>query len=214
MDSVKLPSHPEYERLREIDPDIRLMPPSNWFRVYFAGGRFPTLWNKFRYFGPVDARFDHHETTNEGRPFLQNRGILYCSNTVSTCVAEVFQNTRLIDPITDSPYLVSFKTLRTMCVLDLTRTFPLKAGASQVINSGSRDSCKNWSRGFYEAYETVEGLYYRSSLTGDIALALYERAIAEPLFAKMPIFHRQLNDLLLRVPLREVCEDIGYDALW
>lgn len=214
MDEGKLPPNPKWDRLTQLRPTIKYLPPGNLFRVYFASGQYPTRWHEFRFFGPIDARFDHHQTHQGYRSTTPSRGIFYCSETVSTCIAEVFQSSRAIDPNTDLPFLVAFSTNRTLKLLDLTGTFPLKAGASHAINSGPREFCRNWSRGFYEAYEEIEGLYFRSSMTGAIALALYERVMIDPPFESVPIFHKQLSDQLMREPLSEVCEDIGYEALW
>ncbi len=54
---------------------------------------------------------------------------------------------------------------------------PTRAGASQAIASGPRNRAQAWSRTIYDAYPTVEGVWYPSSMHGGHpALVLFERA--------------------------------------
>src|SRR5207237_6770067 len=139
-----------------------------------------------RPYGPLlSARFDHHvPPTRE-----QGRGILYAAKAVITCVAEVFQDKRLIDTRDRLPWLVGIRLRRDVPLLDLAGNWPTAAGASMLINAGRRDRARAWSRAIYDAYPDVEGLWYSSSMDANRpAVALYERASdsIEP----SPIFHR------------------------
>lgn len=215
MDVGELPEFPNLDRLREVEPDIKVVNQEIWYRVYQTTGQYPSKWNEFRYFGPLDSRFDHHEFDDDGRAQVQTRGILYCSSTIPACLAEVFQNNRAVDPYTDKPWLATFTTERRLKLLDLTGTFPLRAGASQAINSGFRRFTRNWSRGFYDAYPEIEGLYYRTSMTGHVAITLYER-VTQPSAKTIGrlLDNRPLNSPTLHIALQEACVDIGYKALW
>ena len=86
-----------------------------------------------------------------------------------------------------------------MKLLDLTGTWPTRAGASEADSSGPHRRAREWSRRIYEAYPTIEGLLYRSSLSADSAVALFERAATAVPAA--PQFHRALIDPVLTAPL-------------
>ncbi|MGH2779834.1 MAG: RES family NAD+ phosphorylase [Thermoleophilaceae bacterium] len=140
-------------------------------RVYARGGRYPSRWNDFRYAGPIgSARFDHHVPGEQ-------RGVLYGAASMATCVAEVFQGTRVIDRVADDRCLTAFRTTRAVRLLDLTGDWPTRAGASQAIASGPRNRAQAWARAIYEAYPALEGLWYPSSMHGGHpAVVLSERA--------------------------------------
>jgi len=89
---AKLPREPDLDRLRAAEPNlINLGSEQLLHRIYNRGGGHPTLWNSFRYYGPL-SRFDHHLVDNHGDPCLQERGIFYAATDVPTTVAE-FSNT-------------------------------------------------------------------------------------------------------------------------
>jgi hypothetical protein len=98
-----------------------------------------------------------------------------------------------------------------LTLLNLTTMFCVQAGGSMKLVSGPTLYVQNWSRGFYECYEGIQGLYYPSSLTNRPIMALYERVDTKTLFPPTPSFHRALSDVLLIEPLRNVCKEIGYD---
>jgi hypothetical protein len=178
------------------------------WRIYFAGGAYPGSWNAFRFFGPTPARFDHQVPPAGPSP----RGILYAAGgpyAVTTCLAEVFQQTRVIDRRARSPWLTGFELTRDVPLLDLMGTWPTQAGASTAINSGPRPRARRWSQAIYAAYPTVEGLLYASSMNGhQPAYALYERAVSSlPMF---PIFNRSLADPALGGRVAAAAATINY----
>jgi hypothetical protein len=128
-------------------------------------------WHAFRFEGPLpSARFDHHI---EG----ERRGVLYGARDLVTCVAEVFQSSRVLDRTAGDPFLAAFSFARAVRLLDLTGDWPTRAGASQAIASGPRPRAQAWARAVYEAYPKIDGVWYPSSMHGGhSALALYERA--------------------------------------
>ena len=97
-----------------------------------------------------------------------------------------------------------------MRLLNLTVTFCLRVGASAKLASGPFAHAQNWSRGFYEVYPEIQGLYYPSSLTCRPAVALYERADHLGRFPANPVFHRALADPTLHKTLVMVGEEVGY----
>ena len=207
----KLPNAPDLNRLRALEPALRTLDTRKlWHRVYRRGGEHPARWDALRFHGPTAARFDHHLPDDSAVAQLQNRGILYLAGDVPTCLAEVYQHNREVDPIDRQPWLVSFRLSATLTVLDLTETFAIRAGASMKLMSGPKPQARNWARGFYEAYSNIDGLYFLSSMTNRPVAALFERALQKRPFPATPLFHRSLSDPLLHIPIQEACKDIGY----
>src|SRR5262249_15503655 len=131
------------------------------WRIYARGGPHPTTWNTFRAYGPsARARFDHHLPPARG----QNRGILYAAAEILPCVAEVFQDTGIVDPRHDEPWLVGFRLTRPVRLLSLRGLWPTRAGGSMALNTGDRARARRWSRTVYEAYPQAEGLWYASAM--------------------------------------------------
>lgn len=192
--------------LEKISPDLRSLPAGTMlWRLYFRGGRHPTFWNAFRAFGPTRSRFDHQVPL----PRLQVRRILYAAEEGPTCLAEVFQDTRLIDREAHDPWLAAFELVEPLKLLELTGRWPTRAGGSMALSSGPRPRAQRWSRAIYEAYPAVLGLYYPSSMHGNRpSVALYERAA--PAIPSIPIFHRPLIDPALLPVLSRVAKDLGY----
>lgn len=187
-------------------PEIKTRPTgSRCWRIYFAGGAHPTAWRDFRFFGPTSARFDHHDPP----PALHAQGILYAADSPLTCLAEVFQITRVIDRVSGAPWLVAFDVARDLELLDLTGTWPTRAGGSMAIGSGPRPRARRWSRAIYATFADVEGLLYASSMHANRpALALYERA--QDAMPAAPAFHRALSDPALVPRLNAAAATLGY----
>ncbi len=179
---------------------------SLWWRVYFVGGRYPTVWNAFRRFGPVaTARFDHHLEP----PALQARGVLYAAESVGVCIAEVFQTTRRV-AFDGNPHLVGFRLARDVVVLNLCGLWPTRAGASQAIASGPRPRSRRWARSIANTFDQVEGLLYRSSMHGgDHAIALWDCPDA---LADEPEIDLDLADPRLVGGLFRTSTDLGYSV--
>ena len=204
----KLPDPPSATELAHRVPAriVTLAAGSELWRIYFQGTAYPTHWGSFRHYGPLlSARFDHHLSPSRE----QERGILYAATAIVTCVAEVFQDKRLIDTHDRLPWLVGFQLRRDVSVLDLTGNWPTAAGTSMLISAGRRDRARAWSRAIYDAYPHVEGLRYCSSMyANQPAVALYERAVDS--IDPSPIFHRELADPSLLDPLRRFAAELRY----
>ena len=204
----KLPNPPPVNRLVELGAEERAVPEGTaLFRIYFAGGDHPSVWNAFRQYGPVaSGRFDHHL----GPARVQDRGILYVAWHPRTCLAEVFQAKRRIDISSRSPLLVGFEIARTLNLLDLTGLWPTRAGASTAISSGPRLRAQAWGRRIYEAYPSIDGVYYGSSMDANApCAALFERALHA--LPALPRLHRPLADPLLRSLLQRSALQLNYD---
>lgn len=189
---------------------IHLLPAgTELWRVYFRGSRHPTTWSTFRSYGPVPtARFDHHLPP----PREQERGICYAAIAGPICLAEVFQATRVIDRTDNAPWIVSFRLVADLHLLDLTGLWPTLAGGSQEINTGDRGRVQEWSRTIYAAFPDVHGLWYRSKMHGSMpSVALYERA--RRTLPTAPTFHTALSAPGLFDLLNDVAAQLGYTLL-
>jgi len=168
----KLPPPPAVADLREIRPDHHTLRTGTVLaRIYARSGAHPSRWDEFRSVGPLpSARFDHHVAGEQ-------RAVLYGARSLVTCVAEVFQATRVVDRVADDRFFVAFALTRAVRLLDLTGDWPTRAGASQAISSGPRRRAQEWARAIYDAYPAVDGLWYPSSMHGGHpAVVLFERA--------------------------------------
>ena len=168
----KFPHPPPPDELRRLPAELRTARAGTLVaRIYPRGGPHPTTWRQFRFDGPLpSARFDP-QVANE------RRGVLYAARDLVTCVAEVFQGSRLVDRVTADRFLAGFRLTRSVRLLDLTGDWPTRAGASQALASGPRPRAQAWARTIYEAYPKVEGIWYPSSMHGGSpALVIFERA--------------------------------------
>lgn len=197
---AKLPNPPSVKILQGITPQTHtLKAGTEVARIFFAGGHYAMTWDAFRYFGPAASRFDHHRH-QKGQTTTQHRGVMYLATgkaSIPTCLAEVFQTTRVIDRHHKQPILTVFKLTQNLTLLDLSGVFSTTIGASTAIHSGPRPRAQLWSKRLYQAYQTIDGLLYCSSMFGNApAITLYERA--KPAIPAKPVFHRSLNDPALQ----------------
>ena len=204
------PPPPPHELARRLSADVVAVTRATpLFRLYAAAGPHPVGWDTLRAFGPLStARFDHHVPL----PAVQERAIVYLGLAIRTCVAEVYQDERTVDRRRRAPWLVGFRLRREVRLLDLSGTWPTRAGASQALNTGRRDRARAWARAAYDAYPDVEGLWYPSSMDGgQPAVALTERAAdAVP---RRPDLHVPLTHPGLEVPLARMARALGYALL-
>jgi len=206
---AKFPDPPAPAALSLLGPTIQVLSTgTRIFRIFFLGGAHPTSWNQFRAWGPTDARFDHHLPP----PSFQAREILYGASGPRgglTAIAEVFQETRVVDRAFKDPCLIAFETAADLHLLDLTGTWPTMAGASMAISSGLRPRARRWSQAIYTAFPTVDGLLYGSSMNGNQpCVALYERA--DRAMPAHPTYIRMLTDPTLLTTLKNACSDLNY----
>jgi hypothetical protein len=206
----KFPGPPGINELRALRADVVVLPAGTWiWRIYFRNPPARGGWNVFRSFGPVPkSRFDHLVPP----PRVQDRSILYAASEALTCLAEVFQEDRIIDPTANDPWLTALAIEQELKLLNLAGKWPTAAGASMAINSGPRERAQDWSRAIYEAYPEIDGLWYGSSMNANKpSIALYERA--RDAIPESPIFNRALTDPSLATTLRLAADRFGYDLV-
>lgn len=208
---AKLGKPPAVGVLRNQDPSWAIIRAGQdkLARIYHASGPHPVAWNEFRAFGPAhNARFDHHQPDANGKPHLQSRKILYCAKRGMTCIAEVFQGTRVVNRADNDPYLCVFSPTRNLKLLDLTGRFATRMGASLAIHSGPRNRAREWACALYDAFDH-DGLLYLSSMDpGAPAIVLNERG--EDAMPGTPLSNRPLSDPLLTDVIDALTHRLGY----
>lgn len=183
-------------------------------RVFAAAGAHLQRWNTFRTTGPLPhARFDPHPPRPGGGPGQAKVGVLYFGLSVQTSVAEVYQQTSIVDRSTRRPHVVVFQPRRTLRLLDLTGLWPTRAGASQEISAGAKDVTQAWARAIHAAFPDLDGLWYRSSMdSGDPAVCLWEPPAADAL-PEHPDVLLPLDHPGLDLPLSRICDALNYTLL-
>jgi hypothetical protein len=201
--------------LRPDEDIVAIHPATPLVRVFTAAGRHPQRWDTFRHTGPLPhARFDPHPPGPRGRPTdSPDQSVLYFGLTAQTSVAEVFQDTSIVDRVTRRPFIVVFRPTRTLRLLDLAGLWPTRAGASQEISSGPRERTQEWARAIRMAHPDLDGLWYRSSMdSGNPAVCLWDppsgNAVPASPDALVPLDHPGLD-----VPLARICEALNYTLL-
>lgn len=213
---AKFPAPPDVEVLRQIPAVTQVLPAgATVARIFFAAGKYPTTWNTFRHFGPTASRFDHHLPDAKGSSHEQDRGVMYLaagSESIPTCLAEVFQTARIIDRYSRNPVLAGFELAAPVTLIDLRSTFATAIGASMAIHSGPRPRARKWAQHLCLAYPQVDGILYCSSMYGNnSAVALFERGLRA--IPQRPVFHRELRDPALANILTETGEKIRYGVV-
>jgi hypothetical protein len=206
-EAAKLPPPPPaLPKLRRRDVATLASGRSCW-RVYRAGGPHPATWNEFRFHGPTaTGRFDHQEPPPHDD---RQKAILYVALDAVGAIAESFQGARLVDRRRQGPWLVGFELTEPVELLDLTRLWPTRAGASQAIATGRRPTAQAWSRAIHRTYPDIHGLLYRSAMAGgSLNVALYERA--RPAMPAHPALHLPLTHPGLSLPLDRAAARLGY----
>lgn len=203
-----LPS-PDPWHLASISPALAtLQPDIPIWRVYRAGGRYPSRWNHVRHVGPVASRFDHHLGEIDA-PSEQERGVYYCAPELRTAVAEFFQAARHVDLRSGTPRLTCWLARRPITLLNLWGSWVTRAGCDQGIHtSPARAVTRHWARAFYDAYPETSGLRYQSKMAGEISWCLTDRALDA--FAETPLVDLPLDARRLRPALDAACASLGY----
>jgi hypothetical protein len=136
-------------------------------------------------------------------------GVLYAADNLQTSLAEVFNTTRAIDCLSGAPAASAFRLRRRVALLDLTGEWPLRAGASHVINTGRRSATRAWARAFVAVWPDLAGLRHTSSLTGADCITFFSPAAGA--LPTHPAHTFQLSNPAYRNWMLVAADSIGYD---
>jgi len=205
---VRLGRAPGPAELTDQSEDWVVLPTSSvLWRVHSTAGDHVVGWDKLRHWGPSDARFDPHLPPSS----VQSIGVSYTSFDVPTGLAEAYQVRRVVNTVFEAPYLTSWSPQRQLRLLDLTRTWPVRNGASHAINTGRHDLCREWARAIYRRWPAADGLYYCSAMTGRPSVALWTASADS--FPGRPSFSHALAAPMVRGLLQAAADEIGYRLL-
>ena len=124
----KAPRTPPHELTRDAGDLVEYT--GVLWRVHRTVGLHVLPWNLFRTYGPLTSmRWDPHPGEH---PAAGTGGVLYAAGDIATCLAEVYQTTRLVDTGSGAPALTAWTPLRALRLLDLTGTWALRNTASAV----------------------------------------------------------------------------------
>lgn len=201
----KLPPPPEPSRLTRGPSDVKRLGTRVLWRVHRTSGEHVVAWNRLRYWGPAAvARFDPQQPP----PAISDRGVSYAALDVPTALAEVFQQTRVINTRRGDPYLTAWRASRPVQLLDLTGRWPIRNGGSFTLNTGRRERCRAWARAIHTAWPELDGLWHTSSMTGEPIVTLFTHAADS--FPARPLFSVPLGHPGLRPGLLAATGQIGY----
>lgn len=182
------------------------------WRIQRTSGARVSAWNEARTFGPLPTmRFDPHLDEPTGPRSHPGDGVLYAATDIATCVAEVYQTTKVVDRHSGAPVLVGWTPVRPMRLLDLTGSWALRNGAAQSLAAAPRAVCRAWAREIYSQLPELDGLWVPSTMTGASNVVMWLRA-ADSMPAG-PSFVRELSHPIAQVALASACRRIGYRIL-
>jgi hypothetical protein len=162
-----------------VNAEIAELPTGSRLRRIYTAEPYGTEALTFRTYGPV-SRFDHHRRPN-GFPTKghdADRGILYATEKLRCCLAEVFGDRGIVE--LDGYYVALLEVAAPLTLLDIRDVAARRAGTIPAIyGDGNRETTQDWARYWYEhpAFQNCDGLLYHSAQTGkDAVVALWERA--------------------------------------
>jgi len=201
---AKLPRTPELPLVRRPGDLHRIPRTAVLWRVHATAEPPVTPWNRLRYFGPTTSRFDPQPPPAR----WSERGVTYAATEVVTCLAEVFAASRVVDVGRRAPYVTGWRPTRTLTLLDLTGTWPVRNGASHGLATGPKSVCRAWARAVDTEWPDLDGLWSVSSMTGQPMVTLF--TAAADAFPRRPAFSRPLASPALQGALATAAAEIGY----
>jgi len=179
------------------------------WRIHRTAGEHVLPWNGFRTFGPLPSmRWEPHPGE---RPTQCAEGVLYAAGDVTTCLAEVYQDTRVIDTYAAGATLTGWQPLRPLRLLDLSGTWPLRNSASAALSAAPRAVSRRWARAIRTAWPDIDGLSAPSTMTGRRNVVLWSPA-ADSL-PDLPEFSRPLSTSVVWSIVHAAATEIGYRVL-
>jgi hypothetical protein len=188
--------------------DLVTVRPTLW-RIHRTTGDHLRPWDGYRTFGPLaSARLDPHPLPTEDHP---GYGVLYAATELYTALAEVFQTNRLINTHTGAPHLTGWTPTRSLQLLDLTDTWPIRNHASAALTAAPRPTCRAWARAIHSQWPDLDGLLSPSTMTATPTITLWEPSASA--IPRRPDFSRPLNHPMLWTLVHLAAARIGYDLI-
>ncbi|MFW0790769.1 RES family NAD+ phosphorylase [Gordonia sp. CPCC 205333] len=181
------------------------------WRVHATVGSHVLPWDAHRTWGPV-LRFDQHPLPVGEHP---RYGIWYGAADPRGALAEVFQETRVIDRHTDAKYLTGLRFTRPLRLLDVggigVATWITRAGGNHGLDSAPHRRSQQWARAIHSAFDEIDGIAYRGRFAGGTCVALFERTAGD--FPANPLISLPLSHPGLEGRIATAAMDLGYKFL-
>ena len=181
-------------------------------RLVRTRGTHLTGWDQLRTWGPLrQMRWDPHPSPHGQLGEAADHpsyGVLYAALDLDTVLAEVFQDTRRVDPDSGAPHLLGWLPTRPLRLLDLTHGWPLRNGAAHALNHAPKVTCRAWAHAVRTSWPTLDGLLAESTMTGAPVLALFDPA--RDSFPSHPALSRPLTHAAVWARARDAAARIGY----
>lgn len=203
----KVPRTPPAPLTRD-DADVVAEQPVLW-RIHRTQGDHVLEWHRLRTYGPLPLMRYEPQAPPPGE---QVDGVMYAAADLATALAEVFQATRLIDPVSFAPSVTAWTPTRPLRLLDLTGTWALRNGAAHSLAHADRATCRAWARTIRTTWPDLDGLWAPSTMTSRPMVTLWNPAADS--FPARPAFSRPLAEPTLQTVIRQLAAvELGYRVL-
>lgn len=201
------PPDPAYLRETGIDA-IDYAAGSILWRIGPTASSHVTPWNRLRTWGPLrQARWDPHPRPAGDKAPL---GVAYLGEDVLTCLAEVFQERRMVDVDTAAPYVTAFAAARDLKLADLTGTWLTRAGGSSAVALHERkERTRAWARAIHQAWPELDGIIAPSAIVGGRRVVV---VWSDRVFPVSPELSEPLNSPAIVKEISSAAARIGYDS--
>lgn len=207
--SPKNPRTPPSQLLTLTTDIISLPVTTPLIRIHTIRGHHPMAWNGFREHGPLSTmRWDPHPAPVGAHP---GWGVAYCATDATTAFAEVFQSRRRIRVTSDQAFTAWFPT-RPLRLLDLSKNWATRNGASASLHAAPRATCRAWAHQIHtQLTEAIDGLLAPSTMTLEPNVVLFDTA--RTAFPAAPHFSHTLAHPAVRVIAARAAHDLRWPLL-
>lgn len=180
------------------------------YRVYPTEGDHPQDWDELREYGPIPGmRFDPHPPPTGDHPGV---GVMYTALAPSTALAEVYQDSHIIDRTLKGNALVTWEVTRPLELLDLTQHWPVRNHGAAAMQMGDKEHTPAWAHAIHTQFgHRIDGLFHRSSVDNQPMITLFERS--KDSFPDRPDFNELLTDPACDPVILKACTTLNYASV-
>jgi hypothetical protein len=166
-------------------------------------------WDGFRQHGPLlTMRWDPHPMPVGDHPGI---GVAYCATDATTAFAEVFQSRRKIRVTNDQAFTAWFPA-RPLRLLDLTKNWATRNGASASLHAAPKPTCRAWAAAIHsQLTEAIDGILAPSTMTLEPNVVLFETA--RTAIPNAPHFSHVLSHPAVRIIAARAAHDLRWPLL-
>lgn len=182
------------------------------WRVHATEGDHPQHWDELRTFGPIPGmRFDPQPPPMADHP---GNGVMYTAASPVTAIAEVYQETRVIDRGYRGNTLAGWQPTRTLELLDLTSRWPVANKGVAAMQMSDKERTSAWSSAINAQFGAfLDGLYHHSSVDGQVMITLFNRSEMYSSFPSRPSFSAPLSSAACDAIILDATDELDYLVL-